>query len=219
MKKIRAILFDMIGTTVLEKDPTVINTCFEKAFLRHAITIDGTLVRNVRGMDKMEAIEAILKLSDKPLEMKSQIFESFKSNVQKSISNFEEHPVLDRVIGQLRERKIVIGIASGLPLVLFQMLFDKFGWQKYSFDYANVYENFPEGRPNPAMIFDMCKKFQMEAGQLLKVGDTVADIEEGKNAGSITAAVLVGTQSDSTLQKAKPDFNLRSLSDVVNILN
>jgi phosphoglycolate phosphatase-like HAD superfamily hydrolase len=219
MKKIRAILFDMIGTTVLEKDPTVINSCFEKAFLHHGITIDGTQVRSVRGMDKMEAIEVILKLSDKPLEMKSQIFESFKSNVQKNTSNFEEHPELNLVISQLRERKIVIGIASGLPLVLFQMLFKKFGWQKYSFDYVNVYESFPEGRPNPAMIFDMCKKFQLDAGQLLKVGDTIVDIEEGKNAGSITAAVLVGTQSDATLLKAKPNFILKSLSDVVSILN
>lgn len=208
----------MIGTTVLEKDSTVITSCFENAFLQHAVKIDKTQIRDVRGKDKMEAIRLVLERSNSSLELQSRIFESFKVNVESNISNFKEHPELAEVIGKLRSREMMIGLASGLPRVLFQMLFEKFNWQKYGLDYVNVYENFEEGRPNPALIFDMCQRLQIETKQLLKVGDTVADIEEGKNAGSITAVVLAGTQVESTLRQANPDFILTSLSDLVSIL-
>ncbi|MGZ8518400.1 MAG: HAD family hydrolase [Chitinophagaceae bacterium] len=42
------------------------------------------------------------------------------------------------------------------------------------------------------MILDMLKKFSLQKEQFLKVGDTVADILEGKNAGVKTAAILSG---------------------------
>jgi HAD superfamily hydrolase (TIGR01549 family) len=218
MKKISAILFDMIGTTVLERDSTVITSCFEQAFAQHSVKIDREQIRNVRGMDKFEAIGLILQGRNNLPELRFQIFESFKSNVQKNISNFQEHPQLREVMVQLRERNVLIGIASGLPTVLFEMLYEKFNWTKYSFDYIGVYENFPKGRPDPTLIFDMCKKLNNDVGRLLKVGDTVADIEEGKNANSKTAAVVAGTQPELMLRQANPDFILKSLGDVVDIV-
>jgi HAD superfamily hydrolase (TIGR01549 family) len=219
MKKIRAVLFDMIGTTVVEKDPTVIPSCFESAFSEYSVPVDRSRIQEVRGLNKMEAIGRILRSSNKPMELQSRIFESFTKNVEKNISNFEEHPELGPVIRQLHEREIIVGIASGLSLDLFELLFEKFQWKKYSLDYVNVYENFPEGRPHPTLIFNMCNKFQVDVTQLLKVGDTVADVEEGKNAGSVTAAILAGTQPDSILQKANADFEIRSLKAVIDIVN
>jgi phosphoglycolate phosphatase-like HAD superfamily hydrolase len=112
----------------------------------------------------------------------------------------------------------MIGIASGLPLDLFQMLIEKFRWQQYCFDYLDVYEKFPQGRPAPAMIFDMCKKLEIDPAELLKVGDTVADIEEGKNAGAITAAILAGTQPSSALKNASPDYLLATLGQVLDLV-
>jgi HAD superfamily hydrolase (TIGR01549 family) len=218
MKKIRAILFDLIGTTVLEKDARTVSTCFERSFLQHGVDVDSAQIQKVRGLDKLGAIELILERNNKPLALKSQILESFKNNVQNNISNFEEHPQLDGVIRYLREKQIIIGVGSGLPGILFQLLLEKFNWQKYSFDYVNVYENFKEGRPNPAMIYDMCQRVNIDAKNVLKVGDTVADVEEGKNAGCFTAAVLAGTQPESLLRQANPDFILEDLGDVIRVL-
>jgi phosphoglycolate phosphatase-like HAD superfamily hydrolase len=48
-------------------------------------------------------------------------------------------------------------------------------------------------------------------------GDTVADIKEGKNAGTWTAAVLSGNQTEEILKDAGPDFVLRSVVDVPTI--
>jgi phosphoglycolate phosphatase-like HAD superfamily hydrolase len=50
--------------------------------------------------------------------------------------------------------------------------------------------------------------------KVLKVGDTVVDIFEGKNAGVLTAAVLTGTQKKSDLEKFEPDYIIDSIKDI-----
>ncbi len=70
------------------------------------------------------------------------------------------------------------------------------------------------------MILDMMNKTGVSnPAHFLKVGDTVADIQEGKNANVITAAILSGTQRKEDLEKEKPDFMIRDLSEVERILN
>ena len=54
--KIEAVLFDIIGTTVKEKDPNTIMNCLEKAFLDHDVKFDTAFVRSNRGKDKIEMI-------------------------------------------------------------------------------------------------------------------------------------------------------------------
>jgi beta-phosphoglucomutase-like phosphatase (HAD superfamily) len=76
MTKIRAVLFDMIGTTVLENDPTVISLCFGNAFRENSVEVHDDQIQNVRGMDKLEAIELILKNSQSQLKRKSASPES-----------------------------------------------------------------------------------------------------------------------------------------------
>lgn len=219
MKNIRAILFDLIGTTVLERDPALISSCFDAAFTEHGITVQQSRIQQIRGMDKKEAIDIILSEERHSSKLKTQIFDSFKKNVQANLENFVEHPALTRIVRELHNRKILIAVASGLPSDLFQALHRRLGWASYAFAYTNVYENCSKGRPHPEMIFTMCTYLGIDPENVLKVGDTIADIEEGKNAGAFTAAVSIGTQPRATLRRANPDFLLDSLEDVVNVLD
>jgi phosphoglycolate phosphatase-like HAD superfamily hydrolase len=61
--KIKAILFDIIGTTVLEKDPNLINSCFENAFRQNNVKVEAAQIKANRGKDKSEIIKNILILS------------------------------------------------------------------------------------------------------------------------------------------------------------
>ena len=219
MKNIRAVLFDMIGTTVLERDPTFVTSCFVHAFHQNDVTIDETQVRSIRGMDKRQAIALILKVNGKPENIGSGIFKSFKDKIRQGISNFEQHPELDDVIHYLRGKEIKIGVASGLPEEIFQMVFGSFGWDRYHFDYYNVYANFTEGRPHPALIMDMCERLEVRPVNLLKVGDTVSDVAEGKNAGANTAVVLAGTQPEFVLRNAGAHHILNSLRDILHVID
>jgi len=54
----------------------------------------------------------------------------------------------------------------------------------------------------------------VDARQVVKIGDTVVDIHEGKNAGVWTIAVLTGSQTEDQLRAAKPDYILPSIREL-----
>lgn len=69
------------------------------------------------------------------------------------------------------------------------------------------------------MIFDAMRKLQIsDPRTVLKIGDTVADIEEGKNANCFTVAVLTGTQTRKQLEDAKPDRIVDSIRDLLKLI-
>ena len=47
--------------------------------------------------------------------------------------------------------------------------------------------------------------------KVLKIGDTIVDVQEGKNAKVLTAMVLTGTQSKADLGDLKPDYIFNSI--------
>ena len=49
---------------------------------------------------------------------------------------------------------------------------------------------------------------------VIKIGDTLADIKEGKNAGCKTVGVLSGAAKKSILEKENPDFIIDSIMDL-----
>ena len=68
------------------------------------------------------------------------------------------------------------------------------------------------------MILGMLKMYSLHPLSLLKVGDTTADIDEGKNAGVMTAGIASGTQPVDELLRHKPDhliFELLELKIIV----
>ena len=90
---------------------------------------------------------------------------------------------------------------------------------KKLFDYIGISSEIGKSRPHPDMIFDLMHKLTIvNPAEVLKVGDTVADIQEGKNAKITTAAILAGTQTKGELVKEKPDFIINNLSEIQNII-
>jgi phosphoglycolate phosphatase-like HAD superfamily hydrolase len=84
---------------------------------------------------------------------------------------------------------------------------EKLGWKENAhFDALITADDVSESRPSPEMILLAMKKFNIhEPEKVLKAGDSVIDIEEGKNAGcGVTVAVLSGAQSKAELEKSIP---------------
>jgi phosphoglycolate phosphatase-like HAD superfamily hydrolase len=63
------------------------------------------------------------------------------------------------------------------------------------------------------MIIDMMKSFSLSADSILKVGDTIAYIIEGKNAGVKTVAILSGTQGENEIRSYQPDYVIKKLGN------
>jgi phosphonatase-like hydrolase len=218
MALIRAILFDMIGTTVMEKDPQVVNRCFENAFHEHGIPVTHEVIRANRGKDKQEAIYQILGEHNADLALAQPVLHSFKNHFRNNLGNFQDNSEADEIFSYLKGRGICVGIGTGLSRDLFDPIVEHLKWNKYRFDYVGIAEEIGKGRPYPDMIFGMLKMFSLDPLSLLKVGDTAADIDEGKNAGVITAAIASGTQPVDELLKHKPDHLIFRLSELKTIV-
>jgi phosphonoacetaldehyde hydrolase len=215
---IRAILFDIIGTTVLENNSQVINDCLKSAFRQNNIDVVTYQIKANRGKDKSEIIENILNELSYPLHLAESILDSFIKNVERNLNNFSENDGLREIIGYAKHKNVKTGVGTGLPKKIFEKIFYHFGWEEIHFDYIKTAEEIGNSRPQPDMILDMMKKFGIKNSEFLKVGDTVADIREGKNANVFTAAILSGTQDKNEIMKANPDFTIISLRDLKDIV-
>jgi len=215
---IKAVFFDFIGTTILEKNNDVVITCFQLAFDDFGIKIEKEILKQHRGKNKREMISEILKSEKKDLTQQPAIFDAFKKHFTNNLSQFQENKDLNSTMAHLRSKNVKVGVGTGLPRDVMQVLLEHFGWERFSFDYISTSDEIGKGRPAPEMIIDMMVKLHLNSYQFLKVGDTVADIQEGKNANVMTAALLSGTQAEDVLRNEKPDYVMRSLAELIQIV-
>ena len=216
---IQAVLFDVIGTTILEAQPNLVANVFYNSFRSSGIHVTEDEIQRIRGKEKTEAIETLLRSRNLAAELSGNILRSFKENFESHLASFEENPDFRDLLDFLQKRNIKVGVGSGLTGEMFQLLYTRFNWHLYKFDYIGISEKFPQGRPHPAMIHDMIKSISVSYDKFMKVGDTPADILEGKNAGVRTTAILSGTVSRDIVEKANPDYIIKRLADLKPILS
>ena len=216
---IKAVLFDFIGTTVIEKDPSVITRCFVSAFKDHGVQVAASMIKAHRGKDKRNMVGIVLSEKGLPLTLTEPVLHSFQSHLQSSLDNFGTNEGADDMIRFLKERKILVGLGSGLSRDMFEAILHHVGWNENAFDYIGIAEEIGKSRPDPAMLLDVMAKLHLKNDELLKVGDTVADVEEGKNAKVKTVAILSGTQDEKEILRANPDFKIRSLNELKQMIN
>jgi len=216
--EVKAILFDLIGTTVKEKDPSTVERCIQKAFEDHNIKVRPELIRSHRGKSKREMISTLLLSLKAPLHLTSDVLAKFKVHFHSQLHNFETNEGLVELLEFLQGANIKVGIGTGLTSDLLYTIFNHLKWDKSTFDYIGTASEAGRGRPHPDMINHMMATLGVTQRELLKVGDTIADIQEGKNAGVLTAAMMSGTQDEVELIHQHPNFILHKLTDLVEIL-
>mmetsp|Transcript_20225 Transcript_20225/g.63365 ORF Transcript_20225/g.63365 Transcript_20225/m.63365 type:complete len:243 (+) Transcript_20225:44-772(+) len=225
---ISLVLFDMAGTTVddlVDGVPLVI-AAFRAAFLAHdGSSVDSEQANAVRGYEKREAIRRLLcssrGLSSEDVDEAEvdKLFGIFKSELDKLTSCMNtEIAGTSATFQQLRSRGIKIFVGSGFPDHVVQAIVANMGW---AVDGALSSEALGAGRPDPVMVFKAMELSGVPRGEgrrVVKVGDTVVDVEEGRNAGAYTVAVLTGTQSREKLEAAKPDLIIGSVAELPALL-
>ena len=216
--KVSAVLFDFIGTTVIENIPNTIARCFEQTFKKFGMQMPTGFIEANRGKNKREVFLLATTLLEAESSRVAQMLKAFEINIEENLSNFSAATDAVKTFRQLREKGIKIGIGTGLTRESFDQIIFHLKWSKADFEYTATAEEIGKGRPHPDMIFDMMRKLNIiDPKQILKVGDTVSDIQEGKNAGVWTAAILSGAQSREGLLEARPDFVFNTLSDVIRV--
>ena len=223
---VKLVVFDMAGTTVDDSaaGASLVIAGFVEAFGKQGIALAPTRVNQYRGMRKDLAIlELLNSVGYSPeadrTEVAGQIYSHFIAYVRDRITRMREFPGTSDVFRFLHRRGIKVGVGTGFPGDLAKMIVDHLGWHTAGvIDWAMSAEEVGAGRPDPAMLHRMMELAGVaDPGRVVKVGDTVMDVAEGKNAGVVTVGVLTGTQTRQDLLAAGPDYLLESVRELLGL--
>jgi phosphonatase-like hydrolase len=121
----------------------------------------------------------------------------------------------------LKRENILVVLNTGYNRETAQNLIEKLGWQKgIEFDELITASDVNGNRPDPDMIWLAMEKLGIEnAEEVVKIGDSVIDIEEGKNGGCrLSIGITTGAHNFKQLQTANPDYIIDELLELIPIL-
>ena len=219
---IKLIVCDMAGTTVNEGG-IVYKTLYE-TIKQFNIKIDKDEIKNWYGINKTEVLNYFLTRDEnissegKP-EILKEMLATFKSNLKNNYYNDNciklIHPHLPSHFNKLRESGIKIALNSGFSVDIQENLINNLNMGEFIDGYISS-ENVPCGRPEPFMIQELMKRFDItDPHTVIKIGDSMNDILEGKNAQCYKSiGVLSGAETRENLVKAGADEILDSVMDL-----
>ncbi len=222
MKEIKLAVFDMAGTTVNEDN--VVYKTVRKALARSGVEVTlDTVLEFGAGKEKFKAISDILEETQTNGVDAKAVFEDFKVMLKEAYEHLEvtSYDGVEKLFGVLKAHSVKVVLNTGYDRKTAQSLLDKLGWVVgLQIDGLITADDVEQGRPSSEMIDKAMEMFRItDSAQVLKAGDSVIDIEEGKNANcGITVGVLTGAQSREQLETADPTMILDSLSELAKVL-
>ena len=200
--RLQAVILDWAGTTVDHGSLAPIRV-LQKIFSDRGIEISEEEARRDMGVLKKDHIRALLgvpriatrweqRYQQTPGEKEVEsLFADFVPQQMECL--VECSTVISGVtdtVDSLRDRGLKIGSTTGYTRPLMDILLPHAARQGYAPDCAFCPDDVGAGRPYPWMIYENAVRmrvFPFEA--VVKIGDTIADIEEGLNAGTWSVAV------------------------------
>lgn len=204
---IQGVIFDWAGTTVDFGCFAPVNA-FLEIFKKAGVEVTMEEIRLPMGMLKRDHLKTMLqmprisrlweekhgrKFAEKDLDKLFKGFESLLLASLKEYSDLLPH-VLDTVRA-LKEMGLKIGSTTGYTDIMMDIVVHSAREKGYAADFVITPDATGSfGRPFPYMIFRNIEALRITSSwKTIKVGDTVADIQEGRNAGVWSAGIIAGS--------------------------
>jgi len=218
---IKMVVFDMAGTTVNENN--VVYKTLQKAInaAGYPVTLEQVLTEGA-GKEKLQAIKSILSVyaQNDDVQLADSIYQQFVVLLAEAYDTLEilPQPHTEELFGVLRQHNILVVLNTGYNAQTAASLITKLGWEKgASFDGLVTATDVQHNRPQPDMIVLAMKQFGITDAQgVVKVGDSIIDIEEGKNAGcGMNIGITTGAHKAEQLRSANPDYVINDLLELL----
>lgn len=206
MKKIQLAVFDWAGTTIDYGCFAPVKV-FLEVFNEKGIEVTLDEARAPMGLLKIDHIKAMLS-GERVAKLWAEKYgrEWNMNDVKEMYGKFEEKlfkilaeyttpvPHCIDTMKTLRNMEIKIGSTTGYTQEMMDIVVPMAELKGYKPDFYITPSSVPAGRPYPYMIFR--NMAELKVGDLdcvIKIGDTISDIKEGKNAKVWTVGVLKGS--------------------------
>jgi phosphonatase-like hydrolase len=221
---ISLVIFDMAGTVVDENN--VVYKSIHKVMVNHDYGISfEEVLHYAGGQEKKEAIKSLLKM--KGIEFDEEKIESlfveFKEILMESYENLPMSPMpfTNELFKILNAHGIKTALNTGYDRPTAELIIERLGWKiGVDFDHLVAASEVPRARPFPDMILKIMEDLDItNPDHIVKVGDTIIDIEEGKNANCrINVGVCTGAHSREMMLTANPEYIIDTLEEFISIL-
>lgn len=204
--RIHMVVFDWAGTTVdygSSAPMEVFNMVFDEA----GINLTRSEINGPMGMEKKTHIRSLLSLETAKQQWKEKygrdwtegdvedLYVKFEEKLYEVVANYST-PIdgVVETVKELKESGIKIGSTTGYNNQIMTKVIPAAKVQGYEPDCVVTPDITGMGRPTPFMLNECMRVLNVYPPKnVVKVGDTVTDIHEGKNAGAWSIGILVGS--------------------------
>lgn len=215
-KRIELVVFDWAGTTV-DHGCFAPVSAFIEAFATRDIRATVAQAREPMGLHKRDHIRAMLSMPDIAGQWRQVAGQDWTEEDVEALyavvtplqvaaaQKFTDLvPGLLDCVAALRKRQIRIGTTTGYPREVAQPVIESAARQGYDPDYSVCADEVQAGRPEPWLIYRNMEHLRVfPPSAVVKVGDTVPDVEAGFNAGVWSVGV---TQTGSDVGCTESEF-------------
>jgi phosphonoacetaldehyde hydrolase len=205
-ERIELIVFDWAGT-ITDFGGIAPFMVFDKVFSAQGIHLTKEEINKPMGMEKKDHIRTLLQTSTASKQWEQQfgrgwtekdvdaLYETFEEALYSVVTEYSGLiPGVAQTVETLKQMDIKIGSTTGYTSQMMKQVIPRAKKEGYHPDYVVTPDMIGCGRPSPFMVYENMRKFNIyPPSHVVKVGDTVVDILEGKNAGAWSVGILTGS--------------------------
>lgn len=200
------VVFDWAGTTV-DYGSSAPAEVFHRVFTAAGIQLSRREINRPMGLEKKAHIRELLSGEEGGRQWREQYGAPWtEADVERLYQSFEEElyrvvaehsvplPGVVETVAALRGQGLKIGSTTGYTSQMMTQVLPRAAELGYQADCVVTPDVTGSGRPGPFMLFECMRQMNVYPPRaVVKVGDTVVDILEGKNAGAWSIGVLTGS--------------------------
>ena len=205
-QNVKMVVFDWAGTTV-DYGSCAPMEVFKRVFDEAGVALTREEINGPMGMEKKAHIRSLLSLetASKQLEEKygrawneddvEKLYETFEVKLHEVVAEYSTpiEGIIDTV-EKLRSMGIRIGSTTGYNDEMMKQVIPAAKKAGYEPDCVITPDVTGIGRPTPFMLYEAMRRLNVyPVKSVVKVGDTITDIYEGKNAGAWSVGILKGS--------------------------
>ncbi len=205
-QQIKLVVFDWAGTTTDFGSQAPVDV-FDRTFRQKGLVFTKAEINAPMGMEKKAHIRSMLS-TGKGKELWNDaygrswneddiedVYQCFENNLRTVVTEYSRLiPGVKETVDKLKEMGLKIGSTTGYTSDIMQYVIPEAAKQGYEPDCVVTPDITEHSRPTPFMVFECMRQLNVYPPKLVvKAGDTVMDILEGKNAGAWSVGIIKGS--------------------------
>lgn len=206
MNRIQMIVFDWAGTTT-DYGGIAPSVVFDRVFRNAGIHLTKEEINRPMGMEKKAHIRELLSSESGNRQWKElhggpwteadveTLYQEFEKILYEIVAEYSTPiPGVVETVKKLRESGLKIGSTTGYTSHMMGQVTARAAELGYEADCVVTPDVTGASRPTPFMLYECMRRLNVYPPcAVAKVGDTIVDIQEGKNAGAWSIGILTGS--------------------------